>query len=463
MKRVTLGGIRRALLAVGTTGLFLSRLLSGELGDRARLFSGLVVLAAGALYVPSLLRTLRAGRTIPPRPRGTRLVVSPLWHRLVAPGLWCLLVSLVVTDGGPVLFLALACMAVGLYHVLSPGVHRERAVLAYQLAALLEMGVPLGQALRRLETEAGLRFSRRLGPMRTVLRYLAADVAEGAELSAAVQVQPFFPAVWGQWLRLGERCGQLPAMLYEISRWENSRTGGEWLRSLFGLLIVAPLTAMLFHTCFPVFVTVLREGDVSRLRPWAELDAWLIWFSDGAFWLVLLCLPLVWMVRRRGWWRNFAGKLRAPLLGPLLRAEEQLAALSSMQRGVQLERPLTEVVELGSSAVTHRTYRNALNAERIRAGSLLCELLEASPALFEASLVALIRTGEQSGELSSALDLACQILEEEVRFQEARYRHACSFSLQLTAGALVLIAVVAFWWPLVLFYDGLSQVDVTGL
>ena len=89
---------------------------------------------------------------------------------------------------------------------------------------------------------------------------------------------------------------------------------------------------------------------------------------------------------------------------------EKLAALSAA--GIAIDRAL-QLIVLQSEGKPHRTAEALLN--KVRAGSSLAAALQQEDAGFEHHELALIKAGEQSGDLSAVLDDLSKILERRAK------------------------------------------------
>lgn len=289
------------------------------------------------------------------------------------------------------------------------------------LASLLPVGLPLARALDVVATSAP-------PPLAAVLTDVRARLERGEGVAAACAAHPgtFTPAAVGV-IGAGERAGDLDGafarLADQLEREHDLRAqllsaaiypavlavaGGGAMVVL--LVFVLPrFAALLSDTGIPLPPsTALLLGVSTALRAnWPllpvagaavlALAAWLRATARGrrAWATVLLAVPLVRAVRRD------------------VLAAEVARTLAMLLRGGT---PLAAALDAAARTVTDPLLADALHAtrERVAAGSALHAALAGERA-FDATFVALVATGEQSGRLTDFLARAGVMLEQRTQ------------------------------------------------
>ena len=448
------------LLTLGIVGYMLSwPLPEGPTRELAGECSGLAVALGFLLKLPEGLRFIIQGPK--PQPRGR----APVGHKLSPPGLFVrfrplLGYSLLLLALAPQLapkvipWLLLVTLGIIIYQWLTPAESFERGILAAELAVFLDLGIPLPEAARRLCQESQGRFSTRLSRLPQALADLHWDLEAGALLSGAVSHQDYFPPIWRALARLGERTGKLPETLRSLSKLElRRRTRPAILRLLLTIPLVGLVASLVQSDMLPRFFSSVGIAGDGRVHFWASF--WVALSAMGTLVCLvafLLLFVAVFFPKFTGPGRLMARLERLPLLWPVVRLEQQLAASEAMLTGLRLARPTTELLDYAFLSVNQSSYRGALAAQEAASGSTLSQVLEAHSELFDPEFRALVAQGEAVGELTESLELANDYLADLLHEEEARSYQKLEFILQLTVGFLVAVVALGHWLPVAEIY-----------
>lgn len=444
---LTLAGL--TLLLAGAT------FWGGELGEDLIRLSGMLLILAILCQVPSLLRYLWRGPGLPARPRQAnqaQLSVRRGWRWQVLAiglslGLAAVLVGLGEAEAAQGLFIILSPLLAPavLYQLVAPGAVLERRLLGNQLAAMLEAGIALPDALDRLHLEALGRFATRFRATPAVLAWLAFDLRAGSLFSTALANQSYFPEVWPALVRVGEHTGQLPRALRALSRVEGGRPGRQ---QLLRPMLVAPFILWLYWVVTtmvtPVFNNILFE--VNGANNWREVLSLGYVVVATLMFLTIAAVLLPMVAPRRAFWRWLSERLqRLPLFWPLLQMEQQLLCCRTLTAGVEAALPADEIVELARCACSDSRYQKALNPEAVRAGSSLASLLPAG--LFMPEVRMLVEYGESNNCLADALEAACEHLQDRLGEEQARSESRLQLTMQALVALFVLGGTLAYVLP----------------
>lgn len=323
---------------------------------------------------------------------------------------------------------------------------------ALQVSLLLNSGVTLPQALRRLaEDYAGTRLG-------TVLQELHDQVAVGEPLHTAMQRFPrVFPPHISALVEAGETSGQLPtifASLAEHYEWVDKLAADLRQATVYPLTVTGAalaLVVLLFTFVVPRFSTLLVELNLAvpaLTRAVATVSAamvnhWPIWV--GALAAIVLAFR---------WGRHVPGLaeawdraiLRVPVLGPLF----AMVALSRFARNLALLYrsgiPLLRGLEVVRGLVGNRALAAAVGRlhTALEQGIPLHRGLATEP-LFPATVVTMVSTGESAGSLDVALQSVAEyynkLLPRRLKLAFAWFDPIAMFAL-VGLVALVAIAVI---------------------
>lgn len=341
----------------------------------------------------------------------------------------------------------------------------ELCIFLRQLAAMLDNGTPMVEALRLLARE-----SRHSG-IRRAVGSLAEDVADGIPLSAAMGARPraFGPLV-AALARAGEHSGTLPDVLREMA--EQREGFAKIARQSIAMLVYPAvvgfwaLTVLSFLLTFivPKWLQLYEELGVKELpMPTRLLEL----LSRGLPWFVLALLVTagvvlgLYLARRRtargrmilDYWR-----LGTPLIGrinlhlALGRVSSALGALLS--RGV----PVLEALRLAGAAAGNALIAGALRrAEHaVSEGRPLADGLRDAEVLPE-SFVWRVAVGEGSGDLAATFSRMGSFYIDISQASARTVQGVVEPLIVIGMGILVLIIVLGIFLPLVAIIGSLSS------
>lgn len=325
--------------------------------------------------------------------------------------------------------------------------------LAYtllQLAALLQSGIPMDEALDSLAEHADTpRLRRALARARIRLR-------EGESLAGAMAEDEAFPPMLVRMVGAGEEAGRPAEVLDRYARYLQLEI--EHRRQLQGamaypLLLVSLSFALLVGLL--IFLTpVLREmyGALEQELPLiTRLVVGSGEFLAGGGGLALLGLGLAGLGLLKAFPRTLLDrwKLTVPFLGPLVRCAlmDRWARTLGMLHasGVPLVRAMQMAREVVDNQALGRELRGAEQAvERGMSLSAAMSRVTLIPPLLQQFL----RTGERAGELEEMLDAAASFYERELERRRATLVRWLEPGLIACMGVLVGVLVLSVLLPL---------------
>jgi len=337
------------------------------------------------------------------------------------------------------------------------GIHRRDLIsFCFHMQHLARAGIPLLQGLHDLvDATPNSRF-------RDVLSMVTDDLEGGKLLSQALAAHPdTFDAVFVNLVRAGENSDQLVQVFHRL---ENRLKVQEELDADFSRLLLYPATValavfaaawvLLFHLTpkLAQLVHTLNLPVPAVTRGLMDLVAWL---QSQQIWLLLpvplALLGLAWLARRNAAFleRRDALLMRLPALGDALR-KSALARFSSLfalltQSGLGI----LDALATSEASVNNRYLARKLSdaGQRIAAGESVSESFRAMD-LFPPLVIRMLRTGEQSGTLTDALENTAWFFERDARDTIARTLKLLEPALALLLGVMLALLLLAVFLPI---------------
>lgn len=322
---------------------------------------------------------------------------------------------------------------------------REIINFCFHLEQLSRSGIPL------LEGLADLRDSLENPRFRPIVGDLIERIEGGQPLSQAMAAHPrAFDRIFTSLVQAGEASGRLPevlASLGEALKWEDELSAQNRkiviYPALVGTIVVAATAFLLLHLIPQLrqFVHSLGQALPLHTRLLFALSDFL-----RAWWPLLLALPLAALIalqillRRDPRLRLLVdrSKLALPLVGAIHRkiSLSRLSATLAMLYAAGI--PILEALRLTRAAVGNRAIEQALGMveEAIRDGSGLARAC-ADAGVFPPLLVRMLRIGETTGGLDTALRNAAYFYTRDVREAIARMQALIEPVLTLFMGILL--------------------------
>jgi len=248
--------------------------------------------------------------------------------------------------------------------------------------------------------------------------------------------------------------GPALAELMEHHRETNALRYGIWRGLAYPILVAVFATVVLY--CLLAFVV----GDFEKIFLDFEADlpfitsALLWWREPGLVLVPAILVGLVtiailgrWRLGSAGWHRCTAS---VPVVGPIWHWLGLLEWLGLLRVLIRCGVTLLEALRLSAEGVSNENVGQLSRsmAEGIARGRNLSQML-ASERRIPASLVPLVRWGEESGDLAEALGMGREMLEERVRIRSLWLKTALPPVLFICIGSGVLLVVGALFYPLI--------------
>jgi len=298
---------------------------------------------------------------------------------------------------------------------------RELPVFSRMMAAMLDSGIPLVQALAALEEQTTSK------PFRSIIAGLRMKIEAGSDLSEALKEYPeVFDELYVSMMRAGEAGGLLAEIAGRIAKYlESSVRLRQKIKSAMMYPTVVLVLALGIATAMivwliPVFADIYKDFG-SRLpgptRMLVAISGFLRAYFPfvGAGIIVLGVLFSRWKRTPSGRYQWDAFVLRFPLIGELARKIAMGRFASTFAQLIHSGVPILEALEIVSVAVGNRVVGRLLLAARINveSGELLSVQLQRYK-VFPRMLVYMLSAGEKTGRMDEMLQKVAEFYEDEV-------------------------------------------------
>ena len=329
----------------------------------------------------------------------------------------------------------------------------DMSMFSRQLAAMLEAGIPVTQALSTLASQT--THQTLAGSVRTI----AEDVEGGAALSDAfLNQRPVFSDLYCSMVAAGEIGGMLDKTLLAMSNQLHKdkqlkdaiKSATSYPKMVGGMAIVICLVMIIFMV--PTFKNM--TASVENINP---VTQFIYNLSDSlrAHWyfyivgLVVGIYVIKFIIKSppiQSFWEN--NKMKFPLIGELL--TKTILARFCRIFATLLAGGVTAIKALETAGPTSgsRLVSNAVTAaiEQIENGRTIHEALDES-GLFPPMLISMIAIGEEAGTLPTMLDKVAEFYEEDVAALSKNLGTTLEPLMMLLLGVIVGFLLIALYLP----------------
>lgn len=329
----------------------------------------------------------------------------------------------------------------------------DMSMFSRQLAAMLDAGIPVTQALSTL---AGQTTHQTLA---TSVRTIAEEVEGGAALSDAFANQrPVFSDLYCSMVAAGEIGGMLDKTLLAMSNQLHKdkqlkdaiKSATSYPKMVGGMAIIICIVMIIFMV--PTFKEMTATAE--EINP---VTQFIYNLSDSlrAYWYIYIVavVAIIFIGRAviksppvQSFWENH--KMKFPLIGELL-TKTILARFcrifaTLLAGGVTAVKALDTAGPTSGSKLVANAVVNAI--EQIENGRTIHESLDES-GLFPPMLVSMIAIGEEAGTLPTMLDKVAEFYEEDVTALSKNLGTTLEPLMMLLLGLVVGFLLIALYLP----------------
>jgi len=346
-------------------------------------------------------------------------------------------------------------------------VSREELItFCFHLSQLLKAGVNIIEAL------TDLRDSLENAGFKQVVASLLEDIEGGQKLSEAMAHHPYiFDGVFVSLVSAGEKSGQLTEVLDELSeniKWQDEMASQAKKALVYPAIVFVVVIAVIF--VLMTFLVPQLASAFKTLSPKLPKETEALLFISAVFvrwWYLLLGVPFVaaagvWILSRtddRTRRRIDRVALKIPVLGPI-RQKIILARFSTFfamlyRAGISV----LECISICEKIVGNRVMEEGLQrvGRSISEGQGITQAFTATK-LFPPLVIRMLRVGESTGGLDSALLNVSYFYNRQVRESISRMQQLLGPATTVVLGVLIGGILYAVFLPI---YDVIGNIGKT--
>ena len=335
----------------------------------------------------------------------------------------------------------------------------------FHLEQLATAGVPLVEGL------ADLRDSVENPRFREVVSGLIEGIQGGSNLSQALADYPaVFSKVFVSLVRSGEQTGRLPEVLKSLTeslKWEDELAAQTKKLMMYPAFVGSIVLLVTFFLM--IYLVPQMTGFIRNMGQEIPLQTVLLIAVSNFFvsyWWAVLAVPFVaWFALKVAVKRNPAVeyavdhyKLAAPVVGPILRKIilSRFASSFAMMygSGITVLDAIRSCEEIVGNKPLERALRRA--GQQIAEGKNLTAAFQ-DLALFPPLVIRMLRIGENTGNLDTALLNVSYFYNREVRESIAKVQAMIEPALTVVLGAILGWVMLSVLGPV---YDAISKMKI---
>lgn len=346
------------------------------------------------------------------------------------------------------------------------GITRQDIInFAFQMEQLTRAGVPI------LEGLSDLRDSTTHAHFRDIIAAVVDEIQGGKTLSEALAVHSsVFDNVFITLVKVGEESGRLPDVLHDLAetlKWQDeliSHTKKVMIYPILVGAVVLGVVVFLMIYLVPQLIPFIKEmgGNI----PWYTLA--LIATSDFVveFWYLVFTTPVAIVVAIKLAARNNPKfrlkldefKLRIWLMGPLLLKIKLARFANYMAMMYASGITVLDSLRIGRELVDNAKLSQAIQTvtENIADGSSISDSFK-SVALFPPLVIRMIRIGENTGGLDTALRNISYFYNREVKEAIEKLEPAIGPAMTVILGGIMMWIMASVLLPI---YDMISNLKI---
>lgn len=323
-----------------------------------------------------------------------------------------------------------------------------------------------GLTLRDVFRQQAKKGSAALQP---VAARISGELEQGEDLEAALRKEEqHFPPLFVAMTAVGEESGMLPEVFRELEKYYALQ---QKLRRQFITQITWPVLELAAAIAV-ITLLILVMGFIAEMNPGREkfdpLGLGLLGPSGAIIFLAIVAAVFAlliggylggkYLIRQKGLIDDYL--LRAPVIGPCLRALALTRFCLGLRLTLQTGMPITQAASLALRATGNDAFVARVEEVRasLRAGDELAESLDRT-RLFPREFVKFLSTAEEAGKLTEVLEHQTEYYEEESARRMARLTQVLGWVVWLIVAVLIIIAI----FRIALFYISLLDPGRYGL
>jgi len=339
---------------------------------------------------------------------------------------------------------------------LLPITQRSLYTVTLQLANTVETGMPLLVSLRTIADNCKNKKLER------VLKEVIKDLESGSSFSESLNKHPsVFFRFYTSMVELGESSGTLPRILANIAAYIKREI--EIKRKIISAMIYPliltivgiSIVVYILTNILPEFIKVFIESEVTLPLPTRLLLALSNFLTN--YWIILVGVLIgagiafrLYVLTDNGRFVVDRIKLRLWLVGDILKKISAKRFIDSLNLLYTGGLPILSALNIVRSLLGNRYLEKMIDAlwVHISKGKELASYL-AMTDFFPPDILAMIRSGEESGSLGKMLDKSSVIYEDEINYAIELFISAFEIFIILALGIGVGFIALAILFPII--------------
>ena len=332
---------------------------------------------------------------------------------------------------------------------------RNLYTLTLQLANIVDTGVPLLASLNSIVE--GCR-NRKL---RAILKVVIKDLESGSSFAAALSKHPkVFSKFYTSMVELGEASGTLPKILSGLAEYIKKEMAIK-RKIIFALsypmfltMVGTVLVIFVLTYIMPQFITIFTEEKIPLPLPTLILVT--LSTMVTRYWYLLLVSLIGMVVGFRFFAQsNYGGlivdrlKLRIPIMGEVIKKVCAKRFIDGLNLLYTSGLPILSALNTVKAIVRNRYFEKVIASlvAHLSTGKDLASYLRLNE-FFPPDILAMIKSGEESGTLGKMLNKASSIYEEEVNYAIEMQVSAFEIGVIIVVGVGVGFVAMALLFPI---------------
>lgn len=332
---------------------------------------------------------------------------------------------------------------------------KDLTLMAQQLAAITQAGLPIVQALHLLRDTLSNRY------LQKIVTEMIGNISQGVSFGECIkEYRDVFPSLFIELVDMGETTGNLDENMKRLAEYmakqlelqQKVKAAMTYPTIVLGILVLIVVGLMIFIV--PTFMKLFEEFKVD-LPLATRMLLWLSWFVVNKWWTVpLVVIPAHFIFKhvvRTALFKFLWDKVefKIPIFGDLNYKVTLTHMLNNLS--ISLRSGLTVIRALDS---LHENTRNHLLKEKVleisdnvKMGARLGVVVLAAD-IFPPLVNRLIAVGDETGGMDDMLNRAAQYMDNEVEQAVKALTSAIEPMMTLFLGGTVMFIVGALYFPL---------------
>ncbi len=300
--------------------------------------------------------------------------------------------------------------------------NKDIVILSRQIATLFEAQISAMRAFRLLAAEA------ENPELAKILTQIADDIQGGATIADALSKHPdIFNSFYVAMVRSGEESGNLVEIFEYLADYLDktyavtSKAKKALVYPAFIVVTFISVMVLMMVTVIPKLASVLVESG-QDIPLFTKIIINLSLFMKNYFWLFLIIIVAAsaalfrYFQTEQGKEKWSELKLSIPYLGKLYKFLYLSRMADSLSTGLKSGIRLVRSVDTSANVVDDPSYHKILKevTAKVQTGVPLSDALKDYPEFFPGIMIAMIKIGEESGEMGPILDVMAKFYRREV-------------------------------------------------